>query len=371
MAIPVPSQEEILTRIYNRIVSETNITASLEGSNIGVLLKIIAAEMDGVWKYVQELATQSDLTTATGGSLDNFGYILGVPRKKSTEATTLGNTRSTRFTNVGSVSAYIPSGTRIYKESNPQIAYFTNEAATLSAGQSVDLHVTAAFPGENYNASIGELNRHSVSAASLTVTNILPILNGSLGESDASYRQRLLQEMQRRYVLNVTNTDALVRSNPGVKDAFIMEGVRGDGTFDVVVVPYNESATNSVISEVQSLLDDAKPIGTDALVKGPRYRQMDIRISLRFSPDAGTQKETLRQQIRSQISSRVRNLPVEDGSGNGTFFTSIVKSLAVTSSNLVLDAVVSLGLDGSTISNEGSINLTRGERITLRSISVD
>lgn len=369
--IPRPSEKEILQRIYNRILNETALTANLDSSMIGVLLKIIAAEMDLVWSYVEELYRQSNLSTATGQALDNFGLLLGTPRRSAANASTLGYTRAVRFTNVGVSTSTIPQGTRVYKEKDPQIAYFTVEAATIPAGTSADVHVKAANQGEVYNVSIGELTRHSVPNVSVLVTNILPIQNGNLSESDAAYRQRLLQELTRRDVLNPSNCDAMLRRVPGVRDVYILDFKRGAGTFDAVIIPYNQSAISSIVSECQSLLDENVPIGISAIARPPQFRQFDVKILLRFDPKQSVNKETIRESIRSQIIAKVDNLPVENGTGNGTFFTNQMRATALLAGIEVLDATVSLGLDGSPLSPDGEIRLGIGERLVLRSLSVE
>ncbi len=370
MPVPRPSEQEVLGRIYNRIRNETPITAALDSSMIGVILKVIAAEMDLVWQYIEDLYQQSNLSTATGASLDNFGLLFGVPRKAATQASTAGYTRAVRFFNTGSITVTVPSGTRVYKDSDPTVAYFTTEGAAIAPGSSQDLHVTAANPGEVYNVGIGELNRHSLPSVSVTVTNILPIQNGALEESDASYRERILQELTRRDSLNVFNTDAMLRQIPGIRDVFILDFKRGAGTFDAVIIPYNQSDTQQVVSEAQRLLDDNVPAGISAIARPPQYRQLDVSITLQFSPDAGNQREQARESIRSQIIARVDNLPVEDGSGNGTFYPAQITALATLADPTILGVVASLGLDGSPLAPVGSITLAIGERLVLRSLSV-
>jgi len=371
MAIPRPSKDDILNRIFNRLKNETPITAGLDSSVIGVILKVIAAEMDLVWEYVEDLNKSSNLSTASGPALDNFGLLFGVPRKQAQNASTLGQTRSIRFTNVGAGSITIPSGSRVYKESNPQIAYFLTEGATLGAGQSVDLHATAAGEGALYNANIGDLNKHSIPNVALQVTNILPITNGSFLESDESYRERILRDIQRRDSLNPSNVDALLRRVPGIKDVFIIDLKRGAGTFDAIIVPYNITSTATVVAEAQRLLDEFIPAGISAVAKSPQYRQLDIQIVLRFDPKTGAAKDAIKASIKDQILARIDNLPIEDGSGNGTFYTPQIRGLALVADKNVLDASVVLGLDGSPIASEGEIRLGIGQRLILRKLTVN
>jgi uncharacterized phage protein gp47/JayE len=371
MAIPRPTESEILQRIYNRILNDTPITANLDSSVIGVLLKIIAAEMNLVWNYIEELYSQTNLSTATGQALDNFGLLLGVPRKQAVNASTLGSSRAVRFTNLSAGAVTIPTGTRVFKELDPQVAYYTIEGATILPGQALEMHVKAVFEGDSYNVGIGELNRHSVPNVNVSVTNILPIQSGSLEESDAAYRERLLQEMIRRDVLNPSNCDAMLRAVPGVKDVYIIDFKRGSGTFDAIIIPYNESAVSSVVDSCQNILNEFVPIGISALARPPQFRQLDVSVNLRFDPRRMDRKESIRESIRAQIIARVDNLPVENGTGNGTFYTNQIRASSLLSGTEVLDAVVSLGLDGSPIAPEGEIRLGIGERLVLRSLSVE
>lgn len=366
-----PTEREILDRIASRIKTETPLTANLDSSLIGVILKIIAAEMNQVWGWVEELDKQANLSTASAAGLDSWGQLLGVTRRVAQSANSLGMSRAVRLTNLGSTPVTIPANIRVWKSRDPQIAYFTTEGTTLSAGQSVEVHAVAVNNGEIYNVAIGELDSHNIPNATVRVTNILPIENGSFTESDSSYRQRLQQEFTRRQVLNTSNVDALIRSVPGVRDAFLLEYKRGAGTFDVVVIPYNYSATSNIVDECNTVLAQNIPAGISARARGPQYRQLDVRVNLNFMPDTGTRKESIRESVRSQIIARIDNLPVENGTGNGTFYVAQLQALATLSNNEVTSSIVTLGLDGSPISNYGEIRLGIGERIVLRSLSVE
>lgn len=368
MALARPSQDEILKRISTRIRNETPLTADLDSSIIGVILKIIAAEMDSLWGYVADIETQSNLTTASGPYLDNFGLLFGVPRKSAQSSTTNGGSRSVRFINNGNASLVVPTGTRVFKTSDPSIAYFTTEGANINAGAFTDVHVTAANIGSVYNVGIGDLNASSLANAAVTVTNILPIINGQLEESDDSYRDRILNELQRRNVLNQTNVVSMLRSIPGVRDVYLLNNRRGAGTFDVVIVPYNSSEISTLVSAAQSMLDENVPVGIIATAKGPIYRQMDIRVDLNFIPSV-SDKESIRQSIRAQISSKIDNLVVENGTGIGTLYLSQISAIANYDPNIA-SAVVQIGIDGTPYSDQGQVKLAIGERLVLRALAV-
>jgi uncharacterized phage protein gp47/JayE len=371
MVVPRPTPAEIADRIYNSILRLTPITAGLDSSIIGVIVKTTAAELDLLWAQVEEIGKQTQLTTATGPGLDRWGEMIGTPRKQAIRATSLGSSRSVRFTNNGAGAVTIPQGTRVWKSSNPQLAFFTSEGLSLTAGQQSEVHVSAADFGEIFNVGIGELTRHNVPNVSVNVTNILPISNGSLTESDAAYRSRLLQEYRRRVVFNRDTAAGMLLSVPGVQDVLIREKTRGPGTYDAIIVPYLYSETNNVVSSCQVMLDEYSPVGVSAIAKPPVIRNLDIVVKLKFKVDTETTKESARQIIRDQIQSLISTLPIEDGSQNGTLFLSQIKGIALSADRSIIDAVVEIGLDGSAFRSEGELRLDLGERLVVRGLTVN
>lgn len=371
MAFPRPSRQELQDRIWTKIRQNTRITANLESSVIGVLVKILAAELDLAWAEVEKIHQNSSLSTASGTALDNFGLELGVPRIVARKATTLGSPRSIRFTNTGGTSVTVPPQTRVWNHVDPQLAFITTEGITLNAGEAGEVHATAAETGDIYNVGLGQINRHNVPNVSLVVQNILPIQNGELSETDASYRERLMQEFRRRRVLNLDNLNALLRSVPGVKDVYIMNLKRGRGTVDCVIIPHSYTSTSEVVSEAQRLLTENVPAGISARALPPRYRQLSVSISIRFTPSAADRREAVRESIRQQIRSRVDNLPVETGNGAGSLYLHQLRAAAEIADESVVSASVSFLLDGSPIGTEGELRIGVGERIVLTSLEVN
>lgn len=368
MAITVPTIEEITDRLFSKLKQQTGITSNLEASTIGMLLKLSAAEIYSMWLNLEEADKQSNLTTATGSSLDNWGFWVGTPRKTAIPASTEGYARVVHFTNTSGGTVTITTGTRVFNSSKPQIAYFTTEGGAVGNGSSIDLHVTAADTGEIYNVAIGELNASDFPSAGIQVTNLTPIQNGQSLESDDSYRERILQAFKRRNTLTVDGVNALVRSVAGVRDAYVLNKKRGDGSFDVIVVPYVQSDPAAVVSDVRSILTPEVPAGIDFEVYKPVYRFLDVTVSLTFKPNFSGNKQSIRDDIKAQLIARMDNLPLEDGSGNGTLYT-----ISLFEMNLPDDVIqlnVQANLDGAPLTTNGQISLEIGEKIYLRSISV-
>ena len=369
MALPNPSLDELTNRIYSRIASETGINVPLNSSFMGRLAKIIAAEIKNIWDSVNEELRQSDLTTATGASLDAIGSLFGVVRKNDEKASSTGGSRAVRFTNTGGLSVTIPPGTRVWKDNSPQIAYVTTEGVTVAPGTNGDVHVVAANIGNVYNVSVGELTRHNYPSASVIVTNTLPITNGTFSESDDSYRERILQGIRSRRVTNMDTIIALAREVPGVKDIIPFNQKRGPGSFDLIVLPFAQNTISQVVSEVNALILDSIPIGINAYVSGPNYRFLDLTINIKFSPTVGTRQEEIRDNVRQQILAYIDALPLELGGNTGALWVPKIKGFAV-SDVAVLDASVSVGLDGVPYSPNGEVRIGVGDKLAIRTLSV-
>lgn len=369
MVVSTPSLNEIISRLQNAVIANTGLRGNLTDSVYGGIIIACAREFHNIFQELSIAIENSDLSTATGASLDNIGLRIGLPRKVARQATTLGRTKAVRFTNNGGGLATIPSRTRVWNDNEPQLAFLTNEGLSLNPGEFGEVHVTAIDSGEVYNVPLNYLNTHNA-GPSIGVRNILPIDNGSSLESDGQYRERLLQEFRRRRVLNKDNCNALIRSVPSVQDAFIIEQHRGPGTFDVIIVPWIESETSTAISEVTALLSENVNIATNFEVRGPRYIPLDISIQLNFSPRDPDRREAVRQSIEAQIRSRISNLPMEDGSGIGTIYYNQIRGIVENTSDLVLNSTVEIAVNGSYRSATGSERLSIGDRLIIRTLSI-
>lgn len=369
MNIPRPSYDEILNRIYNDVITQTPLRADLDQSALGVILKSVAAELDQIWAVQEDIAKQSSLFTATGLGLDKLGENVGVTRKLATKASSLGFTRPVRFTNLSGSSITIPAGTRVWDSRDPQTAFFTLEGLTLNAGVNGEVHVQAAEVGDIYNVPRGAIDSSSFVGASVSVTNILPIQEGSYRESDESYRSRLIAEYQRRVVFNATTAREMLRGVPNVRDVLIIDQPNGPGTFDAIIVPYIETQINSTVQTAQTLLDTYTPVGVVGVAKAPIFRHLDMSISITFQP-AATNRQVVRDEIKAQIMAIIDALPVEDGNGSGTLSLPQFLGIALNSDQEIADVNVEVGLDGTKLNPRGEVRPAIGEKIILRSIIV-
>lgn len=369
MNVPRPTYNEIVNRLYKDIITQTPFNADLEQSALGVIVKACAAELDQAWNAIEEAAKQSSLFTATGQGLDKLGENIGVPRKLASKASSLGYTKPVRFSNLTGLSVTIPTGTRVWSSRDPQIAFFTIGGLTLGGGSSDEVHVQAAEVGDIYNIPRGTIDSHSFAGASVSVSNILPIQDGSYRETDESYRSRLISEYQRRVVFNSSTVREMLRAIPNVKDILVINQPNGPGTYDAIVVPYIESQINETISTCQAFIEKYTPVGVVGTAKPPVFRQLDLAISITFKPTA-QDRQLIRDEIKAQIVAIIDALPIEDGTFSGTLSLPQFLGIALDADQDIANATVQVGLDGITQNPNGQITVALGEKIILRSIVV-
>ena len=370
MAFPTPSLTEITNRIFNNLVNTSGITASLDSSQIGKLTKVIASE---VYTIRQDLAAeiqQADLSTATGSSLDGIGIFFTVARNGDQTATSLGSNPAIRFFNNGNTSVVIPPSTRVWTSTNPQIAYLTVEGLSVNAGSNGDVHATAVNVGDSYNVGVGELDTSNVPNSSVTVTNILPLNNGSFAESDASYRERILQKIRSVNITTIDTTVAFLRGVSGVRDVIPFNMKRGPGTVDYIIIPWSSNTIYQVITAALATLTQLVPVGIDVKMYGPNYRYLDVNLALTFVNNPTQDLNQVRGLIQTQIQSYVSNLPLETGNNSGGLSAAKLNAMAVSNAN-VISASLSIGLDGVPYSPLGQINISIGDQIILRSLTVN
>ena len=370
MPISRPTYQEILSNITNNILATLGMDATVESSITGVISRIVAAGFDQLWETLEQADKQSKLTTATGAFLDDIGGLFGVNRLTSRPATTIGLTRSVLFTNNGDTALQVPTGTRVWTADDASRAFFTTESAVVPPGGTAFVHVESANSGAYYNVGIGLLTQCNLAGTTMTVTNVLPITSGTDLESDDSYRSRIQQEITRRNTLNPDNLRALVRSVPGVRDAWVLNFERGSGTVDVITFPYVYGDAPSVVDSVQAILDENVPVGVSAQAMSPIWRYVDLSVRLSIQPSYISTRESIRAAVRATVSALVDNLPVEDGSGAGSLATNTILSRTMNASIGIADAQISIALDGNETPLGSTLTIGVGERIVIRGLSV-
>lgn len=270
--INTKTREEIVSRILGALEKNANITATSPGSIARAFAESFGAEMFYLYESFKEAINQTNLSTASGRSLDLIGELYNVQRKTISDQLVFD--RSTAniefFLDIASSGdIIIPKGTLVYNDvgsfSSAQYSYtLVGDVVILSGSTKAYGAVQPNFQSNDYVASVGSLTRHNYisPAASLVFCSnpkeIYPVLNS---ESDDNYRRRIISSVK----INATGTAEALRfaalSVKGVKDVKIREASYGLGSCDVIIVPEVAGNIGMIPQTVTNTIAPIRPIG--------------------------------------------------------------------------------------------------------------
>jgi uncharacterized phage protein gp47/JayE len=338
-----------------------------EGSRIGAIGLVINSYIRDVWLSLADLEDQSNPSTARGIYLDRLGEMFGVKRLPPQSASTLGRGPSLKFTNNGATSITVPAGTRIWNTDEPDIAFFTQSALVLTAGAEGFVDVVAGAAGETYNVGANTLTSHNVGTSQVTVTNIRPIGGGQFFESDQAYRFRISQALQARHGATALSVRQELLKIPGVRDVLIHEGVRGNGSLDVIVIPIDRFASQSLLDAAEVAVSDTVAAGISWRVLTPKTVRVDVTVQLRL--DGAAIFEEARVLVESAIRGYLDNLRVNDGNGGAEMIYNELISRIQDAASGILDSAVNIAIDGVP-SLQTNVIPKPGERLVSSSVSI-
>jgi uncharacterized phage protein gp47/JayE len=134
-----------------------------------------------------------------------------------------------------------------------------------------------------------------------------------IGEDDATYRARIVNQV---YVVAGGNLTALrlkALSVDGVKDVIFKEYSHGAGSFSCYVITDDVEASRDILDAVGSVINDTKAYGVYGEVKSPVLIPVQLMVRLIFSSDAGSaERATIRTNTVKSVEDYVSNLSLGD-----------------------------------------------------------
>lgn len=339
-----------------------------EGSRIGAIGKAFAAYIRDQWESLADLEAQSTPSTAQGIYLDRLGEMFGVKRLPPAAASTVGRGPAVQFTNNGATTVTIPLNTRVWGSGNPDVAFFTTQSLSIAAGTQGFVDVVARTTGEQHNVGVGAIDSSNAGLGQVTVTNVRPIGGGSSFESDDAYRFRISQALQARNgATEIAIRQALLKV-PGVKDALIQGGVRGNGSVDIIVVPIDRVASTDLLDAANIAVADTIAAGISWRVSAPKTKKIDVDIQLRLNQ--GITIDQVRATVESAVRGYIDNLRVNDGQGASDMIYNELVSRVQDSSADILDSIINITVNGVP-SLQTNVTSDPGERLVSGSVSIN
>lgn len=302
---------ESFEAIYSRMLNNyNNITGNYpsEASDTAIKLKLLAGEIFSCQMNLDFVKRQAFLESATGEYLDYHGRQRGLERKQALKAKGYV-TFSTAYALTYSLT--IPKGTIVAVSGDSPIMFETDSEAVISTGKtSVTVACTACQGGAKGNVNSGQIRVLVNSAGDVTyVINTSGFTGGADEESDEQFRKRICDT-----IINTSNGanaayyKKLALSVEGVEGAGVIPLNRGAGTVDVFISGKGIAASDELVAQVQSLLNEKREINTDVLVSSAAQWSVTFYVTVNIKE--GYDFETIRQQCITAVKDYVASLGV-------------------------------------------------------------
>lgn len=308
------TESEIIKESLDQMNRETNFTQLAPGSKVRFLLSTTGREQANQQALFDENLLQPYIRYADGKFLDYFGDMLNLPRVEASHAEATGENfmwyvSSGTFGDInGGLSFSIPAGTVIKTpafdgdiitpglETQP-ITKFTTTSDVLCPANSSFIYcpVRATVEGNESSIPRNVLTEHEFTNYSLNsqgllkCTNRYSIDNGTLRESDNSYRYRLQNIFKARSQAVFAAIRIAALSVPGVSDVTIINCEQGPGTYALYVKSQSPTPSPALIREVTSAVEFVSALGVRVFVSGPRILGLELVVAVSWKSQASSE----------------------------------------------------------------------------------
>lgn len=255
MAFQVPSRQTLHDEGLSDYAASQPNKSVARGSTPYLLLRSISGL---AWMFLARLLfldKQRLPDTADRGELEHWGRVYEFPPKGA-----VGAQRALGLRVTGTVGAPVPNGAKLNHADGTQYEV-THVGASIGAGGSVDVNVSAISTGLATNKIAGEILTFIAPPVNVdaVATIVLPLTGGADLEETEAYRARLLAHIgdppQGGAVPDYIEWALQV---PGNASAYMWRHRRGQGTIDVAVLGPGHGSAREIadLQPTQDYLDD-------------------------------------------------------------------------------------------------------------------
>lgn len=331
MGFARPSLAELIERAASDIEAGLPGTdAHLRRSNLGVLARMHAGAVHGLYGYIDWLAGQLMVDSAETVFLDRYAGIWGVVRVPAAFA-------SGRVAVTGASGVVVPLGTLLQRSDG--LEFVCAADAVLVAGAAL-VAVAATVAGAAGNAAVGTqiaLVQPVAGVVSTAVVGAGGLVQGADRESDEALRLRVLARIQQA-PMGGAQSDyvAWALEVPGVTRAWCYPLELGVGT---VALRFVRDADASLIPDatavatVQAYINERRPVCAQVTVSAPVAVPLNLSIAL--TPGTAA--------VKAAVLAELADVLRREGYPGGTILLSHLReavSVAAGETNSVLTAPI-------------------------------
>jgi len=263
---------------YLQNVSSSRLTDYNTGSVLNSLLDVVAAELENVYNENYQTYQANYITTATGDDLDNKASDYDLTRNEATYSS--GHLLFGRLT-AHNIDIVIPVGTiatTATTSATNAVQFETNEFAVLSAGSlTVRVASRARNSGADGNGTVASIVVLPSPPSGIEyVTNATAFSGGADTESDTDLRTRISANLDQLQRGTKSALEAAAQTVDGVFDAYVEENTPTYGFGYCWVADSTGTASTQLLTDVQVVLDQYEPLGTQVIASAPLVHPLNI-----------------------------------------------------------------------------------------------
>lgn len=309
--------EELVSDAINGLQNNTDVTNVSIGGVARSLLEVINRQISDYYDVLDINQAMGFLSSAQGYFLDLIGDLFNIKRSKSQGASVSAADEVQRFYVTRGYlgdyipSLFIPSGT-VVGTSDGEIEYSVTEDTVFSIGATeVFVPISSTEVGAKVNVGRNALIASPIVNENVYTVNDKAIVSGTDVESDENFKYRISNATTSFERANEISIRLAALSVPGVADVVMRLYSQGIGSYEVLVIPSEGIASDSLLASVQEAIDTVQAYGIRGLAKAPTVVPVDISVKIMFV-DGVTEvtKEEIAAEVTTSIERYIVNIPV-------------------------------------------------------------
>lgn len=276
-----------------------------EASDVGIRIRVLAAEIYSAYTNLEWLKTQMFAQTATGERLDLHAQQRGLQRE---EPTSSYGTLTFSRTSARGYSVEIPAGTICSTTGVNPIKVITLESGIISdTGTTVTVSAKSVDQGSVANLSADSVTVFVTAIAGVdSVTNDDAFIGACDAEDDEVLRKRLMESYEN--LSTGSNSEfykQIALNHNDIKSASVFPMNRGTGTVDIFVASIGSVPDSDTIAEIQADIDKLKGVNVDAKVLPAVTSEINITANISIDPNYNSSDviENCKTAIRNYFNS--------------------------------------------------------------------
>lgn len=294
-----PTLEDLVTRVQGDLTTRLALPgAVLRRSVIGILARVLAGAVHGLYGYLDYVAKQIFPDTAEVTYLERHASLYGLARTPASFAAGV-------VTFTGTDGTVIPEDTRLLRPDGVEFA--TTGSSTIASGTgTASVQALLAGAAGNTDTSVQLSCISPIAGVDATATMTTAADGGTDAESDDALRERVLIRMrQPPHGGNATDYVAWALAVAGVTRAWVYPGELGPGTVTVRFVRDLDGDGTAIlpsspeVATVQAAIDALRPVTADVTVVAPTSSLLNMTLSI--TPDTSATRATVTAELEDLL----------------------------------------------------------------------